>query len=76
MVFGTSFNDIHSGAKTDSLKGDNNMGLHKPIAMDPGVRGCSIGTSALQAADIIVDDARSRSRDFALGAYRIGGASW
>ena len=66
---------------TDSLKGDNNMGLQKPIVPDPGV-SCSIGTSALQPADIIVDDARSRSqsqsqsRDFALGAYRIGGASW
>jgi hypothetical protein len=44
--------------------------------LDPGVRGCSIGNSALQAADIIVNDTRSGSRDFALGAYRIGGDSW
>jgi hypothetical protein len=55
--------------KTDNLKGVNNMGSQKPIALDPRVRGCSIGISGLQAADMIVDDARA-------GACRIGGTSW
>jgi hypothetical protein len=63
------------GAKTYNLKGTNNMGLRKPISPDPGVRRRSIEPPALQAADVIVNDARARSRDFTWGACRIGGAS-
>ncbi len=35
------------------------MAFQKPIALDPGVGGCSIGIAALQPADIIVSTTAS-----------------
>jgi cell wall-associated NlpC family hydrolase len=40
--------------------------IQKPIALDPGIGGCSVGDSALQAADIIISTT---------GAIRIGTSS-
>jgi uncharacterized protein YycO len=47
------------------------LGIQKPIALDPGIGGCSIGESALQAADIIV----STTGAIISGAIRIGTGS-
>jgi len=44
------------------------MAFTKPIALDPGVGGCSIGDSALQPADIIV----STTRATVSGVIRVG----
>ena len=44
------------------------MVFQKPIALDPGVGGCSIAIAALQPADIIV----STTTAFNSGAIRIG----
>ena len=42
--------------------------LEKPIALEPGVGGCSIGVSALQPADIIV----STTKATVSGVIRVG----
>jgi uncharacterized protein YycO len=47
------------------------MASRAPIALDPGIGGCSIGYSALQDADIIVSTTRARTSL----AIRVGTAS-
>jgi cell wall-associated NlpC family hydrolase len=47
------------------------LAFQKPIALDPGVGGCSIGTSALEMADIIV----STTNATVSGVIRVGTAS-
>ena len=45
--------------------------IQKPIALDPGIGGCSVGDLALQAADIII----STTGAIISGAIRIGTSS-
>jgi uncharacterized protein YycO len=47
------------------------LAIQKPIALDPGVGGCSIGDSSLQAADVIV----STTGAIISGAIRVGTSS-